>query len=35
MPRFCANLAMLCTEHAFLDRFGACGTTSLLNIVRV
>jgi hydroxypyruvate isomerase len=40
MPRFCANLAMLCTEHAFLDRFaaapfGASGTTSLLNIVRV
>lgn len=23
MPRFAANLSMLCPEYAFLDRFGA------------
>ena len=25
MPRFAANLSMMYTEHAFLDRFSAAG----------
>jgi hydroxypyruvate isomerase len=31
VPRFAANLSMLCTEHAFLDRFAAAGLFALID----